>query len=64
MLLIQHSYDPVLNAWRKLADMLEFRSSLSLVAHRESLYAIGGDKEINLNMNSVEMYNPRTNRWR
>lgn len=64
MLLIQHSYDPVLNAWRKLADMLEFRSSLSLVAHRESLYAIGGDKEINLNMNSVEMYNTRTNRWR
>lgn len=44
--------------------MLEFRSSLSLVAHREDLYAIGGDKEINLNMNSVEMYNPRTNRWR
>lgn len=64
MLLIQHSYDPVLNSWRRLADMLEFRSSLSLVAHRENLYAIGGDKEIHLNVNSVEMYNPRTNNWR
>lgn len=44
--------------------MLEFRSSFSLVAHRENLYAIGGDKEINLNINSVEMYNLRTNKWR
>lgn len=44
--------------------MLEFRSSFSLVAHRENLYAIGGDKEINLNINNVEMFNPHTNRWR
>lgn len=61
---IQHSYDPVQNIWRKLADMWEFRSSFSLVAHKEHLYAIGGDKEINTNVNSVEMYNPDTNSWR
>lgn len=44
--------------------MQEFRSSFSLVADKEHLYAIGGDKEINTNVNSVEMYNPDTDRWR
>lgn len=44
--------------------MLEFRSNFSVVAHEARLYAIGGDKEINTNINSVEMYNPETDSWR
>lgn len=52
------------NIWKTLADMQEFRSNFSVVVHKERLYAIGGDKEINTNINSVEMYNPDTNSWR
>lgn len=58
------SYDPVQNSWRRLADMQEFRSNFSVVVYEERLYAIGGDKEINANVDSVEMYNPGTDSWR
>ncbi|XP_059210660.1 kelch-like protein 33 [Centropristis striata] len=58
-----YSYDPVLDSWKRLADMQEFRSSFSLVVHEERLYAIGGDMEINTNVDSVEMYNPETDSW-
>lgn len=44
--------------------MQEFRSNFSVVVHEERLYAIGGDKEININIESVEMYNSDTNCWR
>ncbi|XP_069564030.1 kelch-like protein 33 isoform X2 [Brachyistius frenatus] len=59
-----YSYDPVEGSWKKLADMLEFRSNFSVVVHEERLYAIGGDKEINTNTDSVEMYNSDTDSWR
>ncbi|XP_039996555.1 kelch-like protein 33 isoform X2 [Xiphias gladius] len=58
-----YSYDPVQDSWKRLADMQEFRSNFSVVAHEERLYAIGGDKEINTNVDSVEMYNPDTDSW-
>ncbi|XP_076580596.1 kelch-like protein 33 [Chaetodon auriga] len=58
-----YSYDPVQNSWKRLADMQEFRSNFSLVVYEEHLYAIGGDKEINTNLDSVEMYNPGTDSW-
>ncbi|XP_035530848.1 kelch-like protein 33 [Morone saxatilis] len=58
-----YSYDPVKNSWKRLADMQEFRSNFPVVVHEERLYAIGGDKEINLNVDSVEMYNPDTDSW-
>ncbi|XP_068581682.1 kelch-like protein 33 [Cebidichthys violaceus] len=58
-----YSYDPVQDSWKRLADMQEFRSNFSVVAHEERLYAIGGDKEINTNLDSVEMYNPDTDSW-
>lgn len=44
--------------------MLQFRSNFSVVAHEARLYAIGGDKEINTNIDSVEMYIPETDSWR
>ncbi|KAM9836335.1 kelch-like protein 33 [Aulostomus maculatus] len=58
-----YSYDPVQDSWKKLADMQEFRSNFSLVVHEEHLYAIGGDKEINTNVDSVERYNTDTDSW-
>ncbi|XP_033465798.2 kelch-like protein 33 [Epinephelus lanceolatus] len=58
-----YSYDPLKNSWKRLADMHEFRSNFSVVVHEERLYAIGGDKEINTNVDSVEMYNPDTDSW-
>ncbi|KAF1380773.1 hypothetical protein PFLUV_G00167460 [Perca fluviatilis] len=58
-----YSYDPAQDSWKRLADMQEFRSNFSVVVHEERLYAIGGDKEINTNLDSVEMYNPDTDSW-
>ncbi|KAM9426027.1 kelch-like protein 33 [Pholidichthys leucotaenia] len=58
-----YSYDPVEGTWRRLADMHEFRSNFSLVVYEKSLYAIGGDKEINTNIDSVEMYSLSTDSW-
>ncbi|XP_035469562.2 kelch-like protein 33 [Scophthalmus maximus] len=58
-----YSYDPVQESWKRLADMQEFRSNFSVVAHERHIYAIGGDKEINTNVDTVEMYNPDTDSW-
>ncbi|XP_020510187.1 kelch-like protein 33 [Labrus bergylta] len=58
-----YSYDPVKDSWKRLADMQEFRSNFSLVVYEEHLYAIGGDRELNTNLDSVEMYNPDTDSW-
>lgn len=44
--------------------MLEFRSNFSVVVQEGCLYAFGGDKEINTNVDSVEVYNPDTDSWR
>uniref|UniRef100_H3CPQ3 Si:ch211-63p21.8 n=1 Tax=Tetraodon nigroviridis TaxID=99883 RepID=H3CPQ3_TETNG len=54
-----YSYDPFQNCWKQLADM----SNFCAVAHGGGLYAIGGDKEINTNIDSVEMYNLETDSW-
>uniref|UniRef100_UPI0037E90C45 kelch-like protein 33 n=1 Tax=Semicossyphus pulcher TaxID=241346 RepID=UPI0037E90C45 len=58
-----YSYDPAQDSWKRLTDMQEFRSNFSLVVHKEHLYAIGGDKELNTNLDSVEMYIPDTDSW-
>ncbi|XP_034533171.1 kelch-like protein 33 [Notolabrus celidotus] len=58
-----YSYDPEQDSWRRLADMQDYRSNFSLVVHQERLYAIGGDKELNTNLDSVEMYDPDTDTW-
>ncbi|XP_074480213.1 kelch-like protein 33 [Sebastes fasciatus] len=58
-----YSYDPVQDSWKRLADMQEFRSNFSVVVQDQRLYAIGGDKEINTNLDSVEMYNPDNDSW-
>lgn len=58
-----YSYDPVRKSWKRLADMQEPRSNFSLVVCERFLYAIGGDKEIDINTDSVEMYKPDSNSW-
>lgn len=52
------------DSWKKIADMQEFRSNFSVVVQEGRLYAIGGDKDLNSNSDSVEMYNPDTDSWR
>ncbi|XP_076018635.1 kelch-like protein 33 [Genypterus blacodes] len=58
-----YRYDSMQDCWKKIADMQEFRSNFSVVVQEERLYAIGGDKELNSNTDSVEMYNPGTDSW-
>ncbi|KAM8899394.1 kelch-like protein 33 [Spinachia spinachia] len=58
-----YSYDPVQDSWKRLADMQQVRSNFSVVVHGGLLYSIGGDKELNTNVDSVEMYNPDTDSW-
>ncbi|XP_017287502.1 kelch-like protein 33 [Kryptolebias marmoratus] len=58
-----YSYDPVMDSWKRLADMNESKSNFSLVVHQDQLYAIGGDKEININTDTVEMYKPDIDSW-
>ncbi|XP_005161817.1 kelch-like protein 33 [Danio rerio] len=58
-----YRYDPVREQWEKLSDLLELRSNFTLVVNGENLYAVGGDKEINTNLDSVEKYSPETNSW-
>ncbi|KAM9827426.1 kelch-like protein 33 [Neosynchiropus ocellatus] len=57
------SFDPERNSWRKLASMQAVRSNFAVVVYGERLYAIGGDREINTNVDSVEMYSPDSDSW-
>ncbi|XP_072769222.1 kelch-like protein 33 [Nerophis lumbriciformis] len=58
-----YSYDPLHDVWKRCADMQEFRSNFSLVVFQGRLYAIGGDKEIHTNLDSVEMYDQKADSW-
>ncbi|XP_059361786.1 kelch-like protein 33 [Carassius carassius] len=58
-----YRYDPEQDHWKRLADLHEFRSNFMLVVSGDSLYAIGGDKDINTNLESVEKYSPETDTW-
>uniref|UniRef100_A0AAY5F019 BACK domain-containing protein n=1 Tax=Electrophorus electricus TaxID=8005 RepID=A0AAY5F019_ELEEL len=56
-------YNPFKNSWEKLPDMHEYRSNFMVVVRGDSLYAIGGDRNLNTNLDSVEKYSPDTNTW-
>ncbi|XP_056156064.1 kelch-like protein 33 [Lampris incognitus] len=58
-----YRYDPMQDSWKRLADMQEFRSNFPLVVQEERLYAVGGDKELNTNVDSVEVYNSDSDCW-
>ncbi|XP_067257092.1 kelch-like protein 33 [Chanodichthys erythropterus] len=58
-----YRYDPVQDHWKRLADLLELRSNFTLVVRGDTLYAVGGDKDINTNLDSVEKYSIETDSW-
>lgn len=59
-----YRYDPIQNSWKRLADMNERRGNFALVVLNEKLFAIGGDKDSEVNTGSVEVYCPITDSWR
>ncbi|XP_060747979.1 kelch-like protein 33 isoform X2 [Tachysurus vachellii] len=59
-----YRYDPLNNSWDRLSDMQEHRSNFSMVVREGSLYAIGGDRDIRTNLDSVEKYSVETDTWR
>uniref|UniRef100_A0A4W4HFL8 BACK domain-containing protein n=1 Tax=Electrophorus electricus TaxID=8005 RepID=A0A4W4HFL8_ELEEL len=59
-----YRYDPIQNSWERLANMHERRSSFALLVLDEKIYAIGGDRDSEVNVESVEVYCPNTNLWR
>ncbi|XP_051569629.1 kelch-like protein 13 [Myxocyprinus asiaticus] len=59
-----YRYDPIQNSWQRLADMHERRGSVTLVVLNEKIYAIGGERDSEVSMETVEVYCPNTNSWR
>ncbi|KAG7314080.1 hypothetical protein KOW79_022576 [Hemibagrus wyckioides] len=58
-----YRYDPLNNSWDRLSDMQEHRSNFTMVVRGDSVYAIGGDKDISTNLDSVEKYSVETDTW-
>nr|UZC49422.1 kelch-like protein [Carassius auratus]WEX30226.1 Kelch-like protein 33-B [Carassius auratus] len=58
-----YRYDPIQNFWQRLADMHETRGSFTLVVLNGKIYAIGGERDSEANMESVEVYCPNTDSW-
>ncbi|KAF5900049.1 kelch-like protein 33, partial [Clarias magur] len=58
-----YRYDPLNNSWERLSDMQEHRSNFTMVVRGGILYAIGGDRDISSNLDSVEKYSVETNTW-
>ncbi|XP_026798989.3 kelch-like protein 33 [Pangasianodon hypophthalmus] len=58
-----YRYDPLNNSWERLSDMQEHRSNFTMVVRGDSLYAIGGDRDISTNLDSVEKYSVETDTW-
>uniref|UniRef100_A0A673H0R8 Kelch-like family member 33 n=1 Tax=Sinocyclocheilus rhinocerous TaxID=307959 RepID=A0A673H0R8_9TELE len=58
-----YRYDPIQNTWQRLTDMYERRGSFTLVVLNGKIYAIGGERDSKVNMETVEVYCPNTNSW-
>ncbi|KAG1937888.1 kelch-like protein 33 [Pimephales promelas] len=58
-----YRYDPMRDHWKRLADLLELRSNFTLVVSGDALYAVGGDKDIHTNLDSVEKNSLETDSW-
>ncbi|KAI1888673.1 hypothetical protein AGOR_G00187560 [Albula goreensis] len=58
-----YRYDPAQGRWHRLADLPGNRSNFPLVQQDGCFYAIGGDSDINNNMDTVACYCPTTDRW-
>ena len=58
-------YDPIKDAWKKLAPLPTPRDHLTASSFDEKLYAIGGRIDVNFhnNLDTNEVYDPKTNLW-
>ena len=55
-------YNPENNTWTAVAEMNYCRRNAGVVSHNGLLYVIGGD-DGSSNLQSVEVYNRKTNVW-
>ncbi|NWQ78118.1 KLH17 protein, partial [Columbina picui] len=55
-------YEPQVNTWTPIANMLSRRSSAGVAVLEGMLYVAGGNDGTSC-LNSVERYNPKTNTW-
>ena len=55
-------FNPDLNRWTYVADMQTMRRNAGVISVNGLLYVCGGD-DSNQNLNSVEVYNPKTDTW-
>ncbi|XP_062865263.1 kelch-like protein 33 [Trichomycterus rosablanca] len=58
-----YRYDPIQNTWKRLANMCETRASFALVVLDKKIYAIGGERDSEVIIESVEMYCPIKDSW-
>ncbi|XP_072526067.1 kelch-like protein 33 [Salminus brasiliensis] len=58
-----YRYDLMQNSWQRLADMNERRGSFALVVLDDKIYALGGDRDSDANIESVEVYCPDGDSW-
>ncbi|XP_072393061.1 uncharacterized protein [Diabrotica undecimpunctata] len=57
------SFDPVTRKWTEEPSMLDFRKNFGLVGCNQGLYAIGGQGNDFLTLNSVEIYDVKKKLW-
>ncbi len=55
-------FNPELNRWSPVPDMLTTRRNAGVVAVNGLLYVCGGD-DSNQNLSTVEVFNPKTDAW-
>ncbi|XP_046698548.1 kelch-like protein 33 [Silurus meridionalis] len=63
MMKCAYRYDTIQNNWQRLADMNEKRGNFALLVVDGKMLAIGGNKDIEENIESVEVYCPITDSW-
>ncbi|MBN3295630.1 KLH33 protein, partial [Amia calva] len=59
-----YRYDPIEDSWQRLVDMQEPRNYSSVLVRDGLIYVLGGDRDTEHNLDSVECYNPTTDCWR
>ncbi|XP_041464613.1 kelch-like protein 9 [Lytechinus variegatus] len=58
-----HRYDPRINAWLHVADMIDGRESFQLGVLNGKIYAVGGRVDDKTSLSAVERYDPCRDVW-
>ncbi|XP_071503274.1 kelch-like protein 9 [Diadema antillarum] len=56
-------YDPRINSWLRIADMIKARESFQLCVLRDRIYAVGGRLDDTTSLPDVERYDPCRDVW-